>query len=77
MMSPRSKKEYIEVIFLRYKKASRKERTIILNEFCATCGYHRNLTILSMGRVHALTNSTYACIFETQDETEVLLAETI
>ncbi len=24
-MSPRSKKEYVEAIFLRYKKASRKE----------------------------------------------------
>src|SRR5512136_207655 len=40
-MSPRSKKEYIEAIFLRYKKASVKERTLILNEFCATCEYHR------------------------------------
>jgi hypothetical protein len=32
-MSPRSKKEYIETIFLRYKKASHKEKTVILNEF--------------------------------------------
>jgi len=32
-MSPRSKKEYFETIFLRYKKASRKEKTVILNEF--------------------------------------------
>ena len=40
-MSPRSKREYIETIFLRYKKASRESKTIILDEFCATCGYHR------------------------------------
>ena len=40
-MSPRSKKEYLEAIHSRYKKASRKERTIILDEFCLTCGYHR------------------------------------
>lgn len=40
-MSPRSKKEYTEAIYLRYKHASRQEKTLILNEFCATCGYHR------------------------------------
>jgi hypothetical protein len=44
-MSPRSKKEYIEAIFLRYKKAPHNERTIILDEFCATCGYHRKHAI--------------------------------
>jgi hypothetical protein len=44
-MSPRSKKEYIEAIFLRYKKAPYNQRTIILDEFCATCGYHRKHAI--------------------------------
>lgn len=44
-MSPRSKKEYIEAIFLRYKQTSRNQKTIILNEFCATCGYHRKHAI--------------------------------
>jgi len=41
MMSPRSKKEYIETIYLRYRNASRKLKTLILDEFCATLGYHR------------------------------------
>lgn len=40
-MSPRSKQEYLEAIYLRYKNASFKEKTTILNEFCITCGYHR------------------------------------
>ena len=40
-MSPRSKKEYAEATHLRYKNASRHEKTIILNEFCTTFGYHR------------------------------------
>jgi hypothetical protein len=44
-MSPRSKKEYVEAIFVRYKKASSKERSVILDEFCATCGYHRKHAI--------------------------------
>ena len=43
-MSPRSKREYTEAIHLRYKNASRRE-TVILDEFCATCGYHRKHAI--------------------------------
>ena len=44
-MSPRSKREYTEAIFLRYKKASRKEKTTILDEFSTVCGYHRKHAI--------------------------------
>lgn len=45
VMSPRSKMEYLEAIYLRYKKATRKEKTLILNEFCLNCGYHRKHAI--------------------------------
>jgi len=45
-MSPRSKKEYLEALFPRYKKAKSKEqKTRILNEFCEVCGYHRKHAI--------------------------------
>lgn len=44
-MSPRSKKECLETIFLRYKQATRKQKTLILDEFCATLGYHRKHAI--------------------------------
>ena len=44
-MSPRSKREYVEAVHRRYKNASRSERTIILNELCATCGYNRKYAI--------------------------------
>jgi hypothetical protein len=37
--------EYFETIHLRYKKASRKQKTLILNEFCLNCGYHRKHAI--------------------------------
>jgi hypothetical protein len=40
-MSPRSRREYIDAIFLRYKQATRRDKSKILDEFCATCGYHR------------------------------------
>jgi hypothetical protein len=44
-MSPRSKKEYIEAVFLRYKKATRPQKKVILDEFCRTLGYHRKHAI--------------------------------
>src|SRR5512139_35269 len=54
-MSPRSKKEYLETIFLRYKKASPKEKTLILNEFCATCEFHRKHAIRVLRRFKRFT----------------------
>ena len=44
-MSPQFKREYVEAVFLRYKKASRSEKTAILDEFCATCNCHRKHAI--------------------------------
>jgi hypothetical protein len=44
-MSLRSKQEYQETIFLRYKKASRQRKKQILDEFCATLNYHRKHAI--------------------------------
>lgn len=55
-MSPRSKKEHIEAIFLRYKRAPYKEKTIILDEFCATCGYHRKHAIRLLRRFRRFIN---------------------
>jgi hypothetical protein len=44
-MSPRSKREFTEAVHLRYKNATRQEKTVILDEYCATCGYHRKHAI--------------------------------
>src|SRR3990167_837026 len=44
-MSPRSKREYKEAIYLRYKNATRQEKTLILDEFCATLKCHRKHAI--------------------------------
>ncbi len=44
-MSPRSKREYVEAIFVRYRNASRKLKASILNEFCATLNFHRKHAI--------------------------------
>jgi len=44
-MSPFSRREYLEAIFLRYKRVPRGDKSIILDEFCAACGYHRKHAI--------------------------------
>lgn len=37
--------ECLESVSLRYKRATRREKSLILNEFCLTCGYHRKHAI--------------------------------
>ncbi|MFQ5456563.1 MAG: hypothetical protein ACE5EA_10260, partial [Nitrospirota bacterium] len=54
-MSSRSKREYLEAIFLRFKNASKKGKTIILNEFCINCGYHRKYAIRLLNKFKRFT----------------------
>lgn len=44
-MSSRSKREYLEAIHQRYKTGTKKQKKLILDEFCAACGYHRKHAI--------------------------------
>jgi hypothetical protein len=44
-MSPQSKREYVDAVFRRYKHASRTQKGIILDEFCATLEFHRKHAI--------------------------------
>jgi len=44
-MSPQSKKEYLEAVVKRYKIASREQKHLILDEFCAATQYHRKHAI--------------------------------
>jgi len=44
-MSPKTKNEYTKALLRRYKTASKKQKSIILNEFCLTTGYHRKYAI--------------------------------
>jgi hypothetical protein len=37
--------EYLQAIYGRYRKAERKAKQVILNEFCANTGYHRKYAI--------------------------------
>jgi hypothetical protein len=44
-MSTISKYEYLVAIHDRYHNASKADKTIILDEFCTVCGYHRKYAI--------------------------------
>ena len=44
-MSPLSRKEYLENIRERYKSASKKEKNLMLDEFCQVCNYNRKYAI--------------------------------
>ena len=49
-MSQSSKKEYLEAIRSRYQRGNRKEKGVILDEFCAVSGLHRKHAIRALGR---------------------------
>ena len=50
-MSPLANVEYLATMARRYRAASsRVEKTQILNEICATCGFHRKHAIRLLGR---------------------------
>lgn len=42
------KKAYLQAIQKRYKKAKRKQKAAILDEFCAVCGYNRKYAIRAL-----------------------------
>jgi len=46
----RSKQDYLATIRLRYQHAGKKAKSLILDEFCATCGYHRKYAIRMLSK---------------------------
>jgi hypothetical protein len=48
----RSRRDYLEAISLRYRRSSKKDKSIILNEFCAICGYNRKYAIRLLKKKH-------------------------
>ena len=47
-MSPGARMEYLKAVHLRYKRANRKDKSIILDELCQNCGYHRKHAIRAL-----------------------------
>lgn len=44
-MNGRSRREYLEVIYSRYRREDAREKQVILNEFCRNTGYNRKYAI--------------------------------
>jgi transposase InsO family protein len=44
-MSQRSKQEYFQTMYLRYRQATAAEKEKLLDELCRVCGYHRKHAI--------------------------------
>src|SRR5207249_11421705 len=44
-MSGRSRREYLAVIYSRYRRAGLQEKQVILDEFCRNGGYNRKYAI--------------------------------
>jgi hypothetical protein len=49
-MGPKSKREYLRAIRSRYREAKKQEKSKILDEFCAVCGYQRKYAIRLLNR---------------------------
>ena len=49
-MGNKGRWEYLRAIYERYRKAGRKAKQVILNEFCANTGYHRKYAIRLLNR---------------------------
>ena len=47
-MSPGATMEYLKAVHLRYKRANRKEKSIILDKLCQNCVYHRKHAIRAL-----------------------------
>jgi hypothetical protein len=50
-MSKKSKKEYLQKIYIRYKNSEKEEKQKILDEFCNVCGYNRKYAIRLLNEV--------------------------
>lgn len=53
-MGTQSKREYLEAIRKRYVLADRKEKRIVLDEFCKVCEYNRKYAIRLLRRIDSV-----------------------
>ena len=55
-MGPHSKKEYMETIWLRYKRATKRaEKSALITELCVTCDWHRKHAIRALKKFRRFT----------------------
>jgi len=44
-MGKQERRAHLEAIRVRYRRARKAGKTVILDEFCAVCGYHRKYAL--------------------------------
>jgi hypothetical protein len=49
-MGKTERRAYLDAIRTRYRRANKADKTTILNEFCAVCGYHRKYALRLLGK---------------------------
>ncbi len=55
-MSPRFKREYMEAIYLRYKRTTKRaEKSALITELCVTCDWHRKHAIRALKKFKRFT----------------------
>ena len=52
-----SRRDYLEAIRNLYRKAGRKEKSVTLGKFCATCRYNRKYAICLLRKQHPKTSN--------------------
>jgi hypothetical protein len=52
-MSPKARSEYVQFLVERYRAASRTKKSLILDELCLNCGYHRKYAIEKINTFNA------------------------
>jgi hypothetical protein len=53
LVSTQAQREYLKVLWLRYRKVGRRDRTLILDEICRNLGLHRKSAVRLMGRAYS------------------------
>ncbi|MDR0305348.1 MAG: hypothetical protein LBI42_00770 [Chitinispirillales bacterium] len=58
-MGQKEKKSYLESILPRYKASGKHAKKLILDEFCAVCGYNRKYAIRLLNKPWCLPPLLY------------------
>lgn len=51
-MGKQERRAYLEAIRIRYRRANKASKSVILNEFCAVCCYHRKYALRLLSTKH-------------------------
>ena len=58
-MKTTSRRDYLQKIYQRYRRAGKEEKRRILDEFCSNCGYHRKYAIRLLNGACRVASCTY------------------